>query len=716
VPDRRDVLKRHSLAVTLALLGLVLLVSCDRSDGEVGQGRAGNPNEWRVYGGNAAGQRYSELDQISTSNVQSLKLAWRVDGPVGGLQTTPLVIGRTLYAYTTKLAVIALDASTGKTLWTFDSGVEGLQPSRGLTYWSDGSQSRLFAGIMDRLYALDPKTGRAVKSFGESGFVDLRKNLGTDYTKAATYLTSPGVIYDDMIIVGFRTAETKPAAPGAIRAYDVRTGKLRWIFHTIPRPGELGHETWPADAWKGAGGANNWAGMAVDEARGIIFVPTGSPADDFYGADRKGDNLFSSSLIALDGKTGKRIWHFQGVHHDIWDRDFPAPPALLTVTHGGRKVDAVAQISKQGFVFLFDRETGRPLFPITERPVPQSDVPGEATSPTQPFPALPAPFARQHISANMLTTRTPEAAAWARKKFASFRNGPQFTPLGVDRQTMIMPGTDGGAEWGGPAIDPRKGILYVNSNDVAWTIGLAPHSNATAVAAPGADAYLSQCAACHGADRSGSPPQFPPLNNLGARMTTAQVATIIAKGKGRMPAFPALAGTRRDALIAYVRTGEDGSKREVGSTSTGANSPAYFFTGYNKFLDPDGYPAVAPPWGTLNAIDLNTGRYLWKIPFGEYPELVAKGLRNTGSENYGGPIVTAGGLLFIGATIYDRKFRAFDAATGRILWQAVLPFAGTATPITYSVEGRQYVLIAASGGKDPKGPQGSAYLAFALLR
>ena len=684
-----------------------------------GQPRAAPPidRDWAYYGGDANGDRFSPLTQIDASNVGQLRPAWRIDGPKGGLQTTPLVIDGILYGYTTTQQVFAASAETGKTIWTFDSGVIGRQPARGLTYWSAGAERRLFAGVMDRLYALDPSTGRPIPSFGENGAVDLRKNLGDDFTSNATYLTSPGVIYKDVIIVGFRTSETKPAAPGWIRAYDVRTGKLSWTFHTIPQLGEPGYETWPKDAYKTAGAANNWAGMVVDQKNGIVFVPTGSAVDDMYGADRKGDNLYADTLLALDAKTGRRLWHFQGVHHDMWDRDFPSPPVLLTVRRNGRNIEAVAQATKQGYVFVFERRTGKPLFPIEERPFPASDTPGEAASPTQPVPVAPAPFARQHLTEDLLTDRTPEAHAWALEAFRKLRGGGPFVPYKVGQQTIVFPGYDGGAEWGGQAVDPRTGVFYINANDVAWTGSLAER-RASAAASPGADIYASQCAACHGVDRTGSPPQFPSLVGLENRMTAEEVAGVIHNGRGRMPPFPAVTATTLDALIAFLRTSKQtppaGERGEVVS-----NAPVqarYVFTGYRRFRDPDGYPAVKPPWGTLSAIDLNTGQYVWRRPLGEYPELVARGLKDTGSENYGGPVVTASGIDFIAATIYDCKLRAFDAKTGKLLWQGALPYAGNATPATYMANGRQYVVIATSNSKNPTAPQGSAYVAFALPR
>jgi len=695
-----------------AVLVCFAMASCT-SDGERESSKASvSPiQDWPAYGGSRA-DRFSPLTQLTPKNVAELVEAWRFDAGIGGLQTSPLVVDRTLYGYTTTQAVFALDASTGRSLWTSNLGTEGHQPARGLSYWRDGAHERLFAGVAHELWALDPRTGTPIRDFGDNGKIDLRRGLNAEDASNVTYLTSPGVIYRDLIIVGFRTSETRPGAPGAMRAYDVRTGAMRWIFHLIPRPGEYGYDTWPADAWKTAGGANAWAGLVVDEANGIAFVPTGSAVDDFYGADRTGDNLFANSLVALDARTGKRLWHFQGVHHDIWDRDFPSPPVLLTVERDGRRIDAVAQTSKQGYVFVFERRTGRPLFPIEERAVPISDTPGERSAPTQPVPLAPAPFARQRLTADLLTTRTPQAHAAALEAFSKFHNEGPFTPLKAGVPTVVFPGFDGGAEWGGPAVDPQRGILYVNSNDIAWTGGLRKTDEALVA---GAGVYQSHCAVCHGIDRKGSPPEFPSLIGIGARMSGQEILAVLYQGRGRMPPFPSISTDAATMLVGYLidKGPSKGDKEELGNSQP-SPSARYRFTGYKKFLDADGYPAVAPPWGTLSAIDLNDGHYLWKIPLGEYPTLAAQGLRDTGSENYGGPIVTAGGVLFIGATINDRKFRAFDAATGARLWETTLPFAGNATPVTYMIDGRQYVVIAASGARDRAGPQGSAYVAFAL--
>lgn len=667
-------------------------------------------HDWPIYGGTSENNHFSPLAQINPKNVKRLRVAWTFDTEEsGGLQTSPIVVDGVLYGLTPSERVFALNAATGKLLWRFDSGTRGTQPDRGLAYWADGDDHRIVVGIMNFVYAIDASTGKPIASFGKDGRIDLRENLDREPAEQSIYVTSPPVIYKDMMIVGGREAETLPASYGDVRAYDVRSGKLRWTFHTIPRPGEFGYDTWPKDAWKTSGAANNWTGMTVDVKRGIVYVPTGSAAFDFYGADRVGDDLFANCLIALNAETGERIWHFQGVKHDLWDRDFPAPPVLLTVDRDGKKIDAVAQTTKQGFVFLFDRASGQPLFPLECRNYPPSDVPGEVASTQQCLPAKPAPFARQSLTENLLSQRTPQVHQWAVEKFRAFRSEGQFVPFSVGKDTVVFPGFDGGAEWGGAAADPETGILYVNANDLAWTGALAENTSENTPKA----LYLSQCAVCHGEHMAGAPPSIPSLVGIGDRHSQPEIAAIIKSGKGRMPGFANLQDDQFEALMSYLVNGEN---KEVVSSGPESSAIKYHFTGYHRFLDPYGYPAVAPPWGTLSAINLNTGEYVWKIPLGEYPDLAAAGLKNTGTENYGGPVVTAGGLLFIGATNFDKKFRAFDKTTGALLWKTTLPFAGNATPATYEVQGRQFVVIAAGGGKDLKSKSGGVYVAFALKK
>jgi len=669
---------------------------------------AGVPGDWPVWGGNPENTHYSALTQINRSNVKRLAEAWEFDtGEKGGLQTSPLIIGNVLYGVTPTQKIFALDAATGKPFWKFDSGINGTQPNRGLAYWQSGTDKRILVGIMNFLYALDANTGKPISTFGQDGRVDLRRDLGRDPEQQSIALTSPGVVYKDLIIVGGRNPETLPAPPGDVRAYDVRSGKLRWSFHTIPHAGEFGHDTWPADAWKHSGAANNWAGMTVDLQRGIVFAPTGSAAFDFYGADRIGDDLFANCLIALNAETGERIWHFQAVKHDLWDRDFPSAPVLVSVKRDDKVVQAVAQTTKQGFVYLFERATGQPLFPIEYHNYSASTIPGEVAATEQPLPTKPAPYARQLLTEDLLTNRTPEVHRWAVQQLRKARSEGQFVPFNVGPDTIIFPGFDGGAEWGGPAVDPKTATIYINSNEMAWLAALGENTGASGPKG----IYMSQCSVCHGDNMSGAPPAIPSLIGVGGRLAPEQITSTIKSGKGRMPGFPTLSQEQLIALVDFLTNGE---RKELGSIGPELLGMKYRFTGYRRFLDPDGYPAIAPPWGTLNAINLNTGEYAWRINLGEFPELAAEGMKNTGTENYGGPIVTAGGLLFIGATSFDKKFRAFDKSNGELLWETTLPFAGNATPATYEVNARQFVVIAAGGGKDPKSASGGVYVAFAL--
>ena len=688
-------------AVTLAFLFLVTALGAQDDHAA----RA----DWPAYGGDAEGTRYSPLTQINRSNVGQLKVAWQFDPGAGGgrFQAQPIVVDGILYTVTPDSSVVALDGATGKLKWSWNSGDR--TSVRGITYWTDGKEQRLFAAFGRYIYAVDPVSGKPFHDFGRGGRIDLHYDLDRDPEQQSVSLTTPGVIYKDLYIVGGRTPESLPASYGDIRAYDVRTGKLRWTFHTVPRPGEYGYETWPKKAWTYTGAANNWAGMAVDVKRGIVFVPTGSAAADFYGANRVGDDLFANTLLALDATTGKRIWHFQGVRHDIWDRDFPSPPTLVTVKRDGNAIDAVAQTTKHGFVFLFDRANGTPLFPIEYRRVPPSTVEGEVAARMQPFSLKPVPYARQLLTADMLTTRTPQAHRWALEQFKTFRSEGQFVPFMVDKPTVLFPGFDGGAEWGGSALDPNTGVLYVNANDIAWTSSMRRTIPAASL---GRQTYLSQCAACHGENMSGAS-GFPSLVGIAKRRAPAQIAGIIRNGSGRMPGFSSLPPETLTQLIEYVTSGKAKQAMQGKPLPTDLK---YDFTGYNRWYDPDGYPAVAPPWGTLNAIDLNSGEYVWKIPLGEYPELAAQGVKDTGSENYGGPIVTAGGLVFIGATNFDKKFRAFDKDTGKLLWESVMVNSGNATPITYEVNGKQFVVIGAFGGYagDRAAAKGGAFVAFAL--
>lgn len=664
-----------------------------------------NPNDWPVYSGNDEHTHYTTLDQISPRNVAQLEVAWTFDTgdafPGSEMQANPIVIDGVLYATTPKVNVVAVDAATGTELWRFDP-VDGGPPGsrqrhRGVTVTGD----RVIFSYRTELYALDRITGVPIPTFGDGGSIDLREGLGRPVEGLSVGASTPGVVFEDVIIIGSRVPESLPSAPGDIRAYDIETGALRWSFHTIPHPGEFGYDTWPEGAWEIVGGANAWSGVTVDMDRGMVFAATGSASYDFYGANRVGDNLFANTVLALDARTGERIWHFQGLHHDIWDRDFPSPPALVTVTHDGERIDAVAQVTKTGHVFLFERTTGEPLFPIEERPMPGGGLDGEQPSETQPFPLLPPAFARQSLTSDDLTQRTPEAHASALATFNAFSTEDPFSP--PDTSGMIIyPGVDGGAEWGGPAFDPETGLLYVNSNEMGWLLKIVPSSDESL--------YASNCAGCHGEDLGGTG-NGPSLEGILDRLSRDEVRARIREGTGLMPAFAsALNGRSINYIIDYLETGEDASAAVVGTTPF--NLP-YRTALFDIFLDHEGYPGVKTPWGTLNAIDLNEGTIRWSLPFGVYPELAAQGMTDTGTDNYGGAIVTENGLLIIAATTYDNRIRAFDKLTGDLLWEAELPAAGNATPSTYMVDGKQYIVIGAGGGKNGA-PSGGSFVAFAL--
>ena len=566
-----------------------------------------------------------------------------------------------------------------------------------------------------RLFALDAATGMPIADFGEEGFVNLRLGLDRDVTGLSVTARTPGIIYRNLLIQGSSLSEGIRSAPGHIRAYDLRTGDIEWIFHTIPHPGEFGYETWPPEAYKYSGGANAWTGLSLDVARGIVYLPTGSAAFDFWGGNRIGENLFANSVLALNALTGERIWHYQIVRHDIWDRDLPAPPNLVTVEHDGEQVDAVAQVTKSGHVFLLDRETGEPLFPVEERSFPASDLRGEEAWPTQILPLKPAPFARQQFDEEDITDLSPESHAYVLERFKTTRSNGQFVPPST-QGTMIFPGFDGGAEWGGAGYDPTTGILYVNSNEMPWILTMVELNPDNASSGDGL--YARYCAGCHGAALEGSSDQsMPALAGLGARFTMDEVRSQIMRGTGFMPSFGFLNEAEVSALVGFLfgetmeAAATPDSEDAARMSESFAGSP-YGHTGYNRFFDQDGYPAVKPPWGTLNAINLNTGEYEWTVPLGEFAELTERGIPPTGTENYGGPVVTAGGLLFIAAS-QDERLRAFDKDTGAVLWEAHLPAGGYATPATYAVDGRQYVVIAAGGGKMGT-RSGDTYLAFAL--
>lgn len=697
---------------------------------------------WSNYAGTKDGNRYSSNTQITPENVSQLEVAWTYTSgdkdPDNRSQNqcNPIMVNGILYGTTPRLKLFALDAATSNTKWIFDPAEVDTSArndkyafykvSRGVVYWQDdaGKDQRILYSTGSKTWAIDVATGKHIASFGKGGFIDLSENLDREPGTFNPFIasTTPGIIFKDLLIMGHRVAESADAAPGHIRAFDVRTGELKWMFHTIPRPGELGHDTWEdPDAWKKFGGANNWAGMSLDEERGIVYVPTGSVGGDFYGGIRKGQNLFGNSLIALDAATGNYKWHYQVVHHDLWDRDLPANPNLVTITRNGKKIDAVAQITKHGYVFVFDRETGEPVFPIEERPVPASDLPGEVAWPTQPIPTLPEPFARQSFTKEDISDLDSVTHAEMLERFLTIKYGEPFTPPSKNG-VWIFPGFDGGGEWGGAAVDAETAIMYINSSELPWAltmINIPGKGNDTSLKGMGEAVYGRYCVACHGADRKGNGSSFPSVLNMKVKYNAQQLWSIIEKGKNMMPAFAQIKGTDKDALLAFLldlEEKEPTTAKEPASTASAKKSildeVPYTMTGYNRFLDKNGYPGIKPPWGTLNAVDLNSGKLLWKVPLGEYEELTKRGIPPTGTETYGGPLVTKGGLIFIAGT-KDEKIRAFDKTTGKVLWEAKLPAAGYATPATYSIEGRQYVVIACGGGKIGS-KSGDSYVAFAL--
>lgn len=693
--------------------------------------RASDRNDgWEVYKADATSSSYSALDQISAENVGRLEVAWtyRVGKPGSTVRTNPIVVDGVLYGASPHLKIFAIDAATGTEQWVFrpfeDKEARGRQ--RGLVYWEDeaGKSRRILFSSGHWLYALDAETGRLISNFGDGGRVNLNVGLRRDPDSISVKASSPGIIYQNLLILGSAVGEGRNAPPGDIRAYDVRTGEIVWTFHTIPQPGTPGSETWHIsdEALRQQGGANNWAGMSLDKDRGIVYAPTGSPTYDFYGGDRPGKNLYGNSLLALDAETGKRIWHFQAVHHDLWDYDLPAPPNLVTVERNGERIDAVAQVTKQGFTFVLNRATGEPLFPIEERPVPESRVEGEQAWPTQPVPSAPPPFARQHLTRDEVTNLSPSARDAVLAELATYRNEGLFTPPDP-KGTVVLPSTRGAANWGGAAHDPESGILYVGASELAGLssvvkVGGGPSAEGGLVQR-GRDFYVQNCAACHGMNRQGQPPTYPSLINVRDRLSEQEILDIIEQGRNRMPAFPKITQQEKEALLAFLLGRDQAAGDERGAGGEEARTTQGQFvdtTSYKLFQDPNGYPAIKPPWGTLNAINLNTGEIEWKVPLGTYstpadsayPEQLPS---FAGAPTRGGPILTAGGLVFMGGT-EDEKFRAFDKDTGEVLWKTTLPAAGFATPSTYMIDGRQYVVIAAGGGRGAG--TGNHYVAFAL--
>jgi quinoprotein glucose dehydrogenase len=687
---------------------------------------------WRDYGGSPDGSQYSALRQINRSNVRNLQVAWTY--PIGDdrkYSFNPLVIDGTMYVLAKGNAIVALDAATGRPLWSHPTNSNTtLITNRGLNYWqsADGSDRRLLFSIENELQELDARTGQRILQFGVDGAVDLRAGLGRDpnsLTLVQSY--NPGRIFEDLLILGSATNEEYNSGPGDIRAYDVRSGRLAWTFHTVPHPGEPGYETWPKDAWKSVGGANDWSGMALDEKRGIVYIPTASPKYNFYGANRTGANLYGNCLLALNARTGKLVWYYQMVHHDIWDYDNAVSPMLATVRHNGKLIDVVAQPTKVGFVWVFNRDTGEPLWPIEERPVPKSDMPGEATWPTQPFPSKPPPFARQAFTANDLSPfLEPKEREQFAKEILSAHNRGLFTPPGL-QNTVEMPGNNGGGNYGGAAIDPANGDLYVVSKDLPAMLKLELASKVSQTGSPaeqGRSLYAANCSVCHGANREGNPPAIPSLVDVGSRFSDEHIQSVVTHGQGPMPAFSQLSSTYITSLLTYLKHPELASGASTPEAGTVDPKNAHYRSGFGFMFASSGLPVISPPWTSLTAYNLSSGTIRWKIPLGVVPELAAKGFTQTGSQfPKVDPVLTAGGIIFAGTR--DRKVRAIDAADGKVLWETETAAALEGMPAIYEVHGREYVVFCAAaqattythavpGHPASQAPIPGAYVAFAL--
>lgn len=717
-------MQRHIIRA-VSIVAATSLLACEASNSRyasveeyASQSSEANPaeQEWRSYLAGSGHSHYSPLDQINENNVDQLQAVWRFNASKPGekptleIQCNPLIIKGILYCTSPNLEVFALNASSGKLLWRFDPQYQASlylpNPNRGVSYWANSQDQRILFTAGSTLFALDARTGRPIRSFGEKGKVDLRTGLPKWASELDVVATTPGSVFENLLILGSRVSEIKGAAPGHVRAFDIQTGELKWVFNTIPVPGSYGADSWPADSISHAGGANSWAGIAIDPALVLAFVPTGSPSFDFHGADRLGNNLFANSLIALDARTGKRVWHYQFVKHDLWDRDLPSPPNLIVWQANGEQIPAVAQATKTGHIFIFDRATGKPLTPIQQTPVVGRAIAGDVSAEWQPLPDFPT-FTQQTFTPS---SRTPDIEQAVSKRMEALEPYALYRPPGL-KGSIVFPGIDGGAEWGGMAYDPQRRRLFINANEIPWQLKMVELEDGTQSPEY---AYMMLCSGCHGTDLRGDGVSVPGLHDLSERMSLWSAWQLINKGRGRMPGFDNMPALAKASVLYYVWTADESTvaKHRSAQYSGGALVNA----GYQRLLDPENMPASQPPWGSLTAIDLNNGadsaKVAWRIPFGNYPQMLAQGQEGLGSENYGGPIVTAGGLVFIAATP-DKLLKAYSSESGELLWQTTLPFAGFATPSTYMLNGRQFLVIAAGGGKLGQ-TSGSAYVAFAL--
>lgn len=680
------------------LILLIFLISACSADKNSNSSRpvqsseqAGRNIDWPAYLGDNGRQHYSNLSQITPENVAKLKVAWRYDsgelrGKNSTMYTSPLVIDGVLYGLSPKLVAFALNAATGEEIWRSDLGLSGAA-QRGLMWWEKGEDKRVLFSAGRDLYAINAADGKPVPGFGDNGKVD----MSLDGTRAYLGVTVPGVVFEDKIILGFSTTEGTDSAPGAVRAFSAIDGKLVWQFNTIPAPGEPGSETWAEGSYERAGGANVWTGFTMDNDRGVLFVPTGSATPDFYGANRLGDNLYANCLLAIDARTGKLKWHYQVIKHDLWDRDNPSPPTLVQLNRDGRRIDAVTLTTKGGHLYAFDRDTGESLYPLIEIKTPiLSTIPGEQPASSQFISSV--QISKQTFE---ITRRSKEATQFVQEQIKDFDMRPWAPPkVGT---VLITPWYDGGAEWGGSAYDPVDDRLILNAHNGAGILNLTE----VPIGSSNYSTYARNCGSCHGLKLEGSD-AAPTLKDIVSRLGVSEVAKIISEGRGRMPAFEKLNTAERRAIFGYIMSPDQ--KQDEPSTEVD-----YILGGYVNLRDHEGLPGNAPPWGTLNSIDLATGEIVWKVNFGNYPTHPELGY---GAFSYGGPVVTASGVIFIAATP-DKKIHAYHKATGDLLWEADLPAAGYSTPAVYSVDGKQYVVIAAGGGRLGP-PSSSEYVAYSL--
>ena len=700
----------YQLSTRLGLLvSFLFFLACKQESSSKQQLRT-----WEVYRGTAGAQQFSDLDQINKDNVHSLEPAWIFhtgdNTERSPMECNPIIVGNTMYLTSAALDLMAVNAATGAPIWRFEAEDKITGVNRGVTYFDDDNGGRIFFSVGHYLYAIHAGTGEIVPGFGNQGRIDMRENLGKDPEELSVTLTSPATIFEDLLILGSATGEGYDASPGHLRAYNAFTGEMKWIFHTIPQEAQPGYDTWEWIEGENYGGANNWGGLSVDTEKGWVYAALGSPVYDFYGANRKGANLYGNCVVALDARTGIKQWHYQTVKHDIWDYDLPAAPTLIDLPMDGTVVKALVQPTKMGELILLDRYTGRSLGTPKEAAVPASNVPGEQAFPTQAINQG-ILVVRQGFDSTEITNISAESGDYVKREIRKYRNEGMYTPPSMEG-TLTMPATRGGILWGGLSYDRHNNMIYVNANEIPMILQMKKVEEAGEEGVlSGYVVYMSNCASCHGTNKEGQTDSYPALTNLEERLSDTEIQSVIQKGKGLMPAFAQLNEAEINALMEFLKDSSANGKRE--SHPSARKLDRYVLNGYRLFTDQEGFPASRPPWGTLNAVDLSTMEVKWKVPLGSYPELKERGVEDTGTQNFGGCVATAGGLVFIGGSA-DEMFRAFDADTGKVLWEFKLSAGGYAVPSVYQVDGKQYVVIAAGGGNRLGTPTGDAFYAFAL--